>query len=157
MSTTNYSDKELFELPEISISFSPVIKPSKRYKVTNSKDSYNLFMKRWDMNKLYLVEEMYVMFLNRANSVLGILPLSSGGYTGTVVEVRLILATALKGAATGIILAHNHPSGNTKPSMADEQITKKLKEAASYHDIKVLDHIIVSEDSYLSFADEGLL
>jgi DNA repair protein RadC len=157
MCTTNYSDKELFELPEISISFSPVIKPSQRYKVTNSKDSYNLFMKRWDMNKLYLVEEMYVMFLNRANSVLGILPLSSGGYTGTVAELRLILVTALKGAATGIILAHNHPSGNTKPSMADEQITKKLKEAASYHDIKVLDHIIVSEDSYLSFADEGLL
>jgi len=157
MSTTNYSDQELFELPEISISFSPVIKPSQRYKVTNSKDSYNLFMKRWDMNKLYLVEEMYVMFLNRANSVLGILPLSSGGYTGTVAEVRLILVTALKGAATGIILAHNHPSGNTKPSMADEQITKKLKEAAALHDINLLDHIIVSEDSYLSFADEGLL
>lgn len=157
MSNLSNNENELFVLPEITVSLNPVVKPSQRYKVTNSKESYNLFMKRWDMDKFYLVEEMYALFLNRSNRVLGIMPISSGGYSGTVVEIRLLLTVALKCAATGIILAHNHPSGSKQPSMADEQLTRKIKEAASFHDIGILDHIIVSDDSYFSFADEGLL
>ena len=82
---------------------------------------------------------------------------SSGGITGTVADPRLILAAAIKSLAVAIVLAHNHPSGNLKPSQADEQLTAKIKEAAKYHDINVLDHIIVTPDAYYSFADEGLL
>jgi len=77
--------------------------------------------------------------------------------TGTVADPTLILAAALKGGAVNIILCHNHPSGNLKPSVADEQLTAKIKKAAQYFDIKVLDHIIITSESYYSFADEGLL
>jgi len=92
--------------------------------------------------------------LNRANRVLQILTVSQGGITGTVADPRLILAAALKIAACSMVLVHNHPSGSTKPSKADEDLTMKLKEAARYFDIKVLDHLIITSETYLSFADE---
>ena len=80
-----------------------------------------------------------------------------GGITGTVADPRLILAAAIKSLSVGLVLCHNHPSGNLRPSRADEELTLKIKEAAKYHDIKVLDHIILSSEGYFSFADEGLL
>ena len=98
-----------------------------------------------------------MLFLNRSNRVLQIYSASSGGITGTVADPRLILAVALKVGAVSIMLSHNHPSGSLKPSKADEELTNKIKYAAQFHDIKVLDHVIVSSDSYYSFADEGLL
>ena len=99
------------------------------------------------------------MYLNRANKVIGIYPLSVGGITGTVADIRLILSVALKAAATSIILIHNHPSGNLTPSRADEQLTQKINEAAKYMDMKVIDHLILSpdENAYYSFADEGII
>jgi DNA repair protein RadC len=98
-----------------------------------------------------------VLYLNRANKIKHSEIVSEGGITGTVADPRIILKKALENDAVNIILCHNHPSGSVKPSRADEELTKKIKEAASYFDIKVLDHIIVSEEGYYSFADEGLL
>ena len=98
-----------------------------------------------------------VLYLNRANKINHFEIVSEGGITGTVADPRIILRKALETDAVSIILCHNHPSGSLRPSRADEVLTDKIKEAASYLDIKVLDHIIVSEDGYYSFADEGLL
>jgi DNA repair protein RadC len=98
-----------------------------------------------------------VMYLNRANKVLGVYMMSKGGVSGTVADPRLILAVALKTAACNIVLCHNHPSGNLKPSRQDEELTSKIKEAGRYMDIKVMDHLIIGEDYYYSFADEGML
>ena len=97
-------------------------------------------------------------YLNRANAVLGVAIISKGGLTGTVADPRLIMATALKAAATGIVLCHNHPSGNLTPSKADQEITKKLEAACEYFDIKLLDPLILSpQGTYFSFVDEGML
>lgn len=107
--------------------------------------------------KDYNYEVFAVIFLNRANKIKHFEIVSRGGITGTVADPRLILKKAIEEEATSIILSHNHPSGNLKPSRADEEITHKIKQAAAYLDIKVLDHIIVSDDGYYSFADEGIL
>jgi DNA repair protein RadC len=98
-----------------------------------------------------------VIFLNQANRVNHFEIISQGGITGTVADPRIILKKALEKNAVSLILCHNHPSGSLKPSKADEELTYKIKEAAKYFDIKVLDHIIVSEEGYFSFADEGIL
>jgi len=102
-------------------------------------------------------EVFAVVFLNRANKINHFEIISSGGITGTVADPRIILKKALEEDAVSIILCHNHPSGNLRPSRADELLTVKIKEAANYFDIKVLDHLIVSEEGYYSFADEGVL
>lgn len=107
--------------------------------------------------KDYRHEVFAVLFLNRANKINHFEIVSEGGITGTVADPRVILRKALEENAVNIILCHNHPSGSLKPSRADEQLTSKIKEAARYLDITVLDHIIVSEDGYYSFADEGIL
>jgi DNA repair protein RadC len=97
------------------------------------------------------------LFLNRSNRINHFEIISEGGITGTVADPRIILKKALEEDAVSLILSHNHPSGSLKPSRADEELTHKIKEAARYFDIKVLDHIIVSDDGYYSFADEGLM
>lgn len=102
-------------------------------------------------------EVFAVIFLNRANKVNHFEIISSGGMTGTVADPRIILKKALEEEAVSIILSHNHPSGNLKPSKADQALTEKIKHAAKYFDINVLDHIIVSNEGYYSFADEGAL
>jgi DNA repair protein RadC len=102
-------------------------------------------------------EEFWILYLNNANKIIEKLAISKGGITGTLVDVRVTLKKALELGATSLILAHNHPSGNLNPSEADKLITNKLKIAAESIDIKVLDHIIVTEKSYFSFADEGLM
>ena len=102
-------------------------------------------------------EVFAVVFLNRANKVNHFKIISEGGITGTVADPRIILKMALEEDAVSIVLCHNHPSGSLKPSRADEELTQKIKEAARFFDIRVLDHIIVSDEGYFSFADEGLL
>jgi DNA repair protein RadC len=103
------------------------------------------------------MEQFAVVFLNRANKINHFEIISQGGMTGTVADPRIILKKALEEDAVNIILCHNHPSGNLRPSRSDEELTAKIKEAASYLDIKVIDHIIVSDEGYFSFADEGML
>lgn len=102
-------------------------------------------------------EEFWILYLNNSNKVIQKNQLSKGGITGTLVDVRLVLKTALEVGAVGLILTHNHPSGTLKPSEADKNLTQKLKSAAQSLDIKVLDHLIITESSYFSFADESLL
>lgn len=102
-------------------------------------------------------EEFWIIYLNNSNKILQKTLLSKGGITGTLVDIRLVLKTALKLGAVGLILIHNHPSGALKPSQADKQITHKLKKAGESLDIKVLDHVIITEKAYFSFADESLL
>lgn len=107
--------------------------------------------------KDYELEVFIVLFLNQANKVNHTEVISKGGITGTVADTRVILKKALEEDAVSIVLCHNHPSGRVRPSRADEVLTQKIKEAAKYFDIRVLDHIIVSDEGYYSFADEGLL
>ncbi|HYH15910.1 MAG TPA: DNA repair protein RadC [Flavisolibacter sp.] len=107
--------------------------------------------------KDYQHEVFAVLFLNRSNKINHFQIISEGGITGTVADPRIILKRALEENAVSLILCHNHPSGSLKPSRADEELTQKIKEAARFFDIKVLDHLIVSEDGYFSFADEGIL
>lgn len=102
-------------------------------------------------------EEFHILYLNNSNKIIRKTQLSKGGITGTLVDVRLVFKEALQFGAVGIILAHNHPSGTLKPSQADIQLTKKIKTAGESLDIKVLDHLIVTEKAYFSFADENLL
>ena len=102
-------------------------------------------------------EEFWILYLNNSNKIIKSAQLSKGGITGTVVDVRLTFKEALQLGAVGIILAHNHPSGTLKPSQADIQLTKKLKTAGESLDIKVLDHLIITEKAYFSFADENLI
>ncbi|MEJ7673220.1 MAG: DNA repair protein RadC [Chitinophagaceae bacterium] len=107
--------------------------------------------------KDYAYEIFAVVFLNHANKIKHFEIISKGGITGTVADPRIILKKALDHNATAIVLCHNHPSGNLKPSKADEELTQKIKEAAKYFDIRIIDHIIVSEEGYYSFADDGML
>ena len=102
-------------------------------------------------------EVFAVLFLNQANKIKNFKIMSKGGITGTVADPRIILKQALDEGATSLVLSHNHPSGNLNPSRADQELTNKIKQAASYFDIKILDHIIVSDEGHYSFADEGLL
>ncbi len=130
---------------------------TKKMKIRTSNDCYQAFKLFFDQDTIELTETFLVLFLNRANNTIGWLKVSSGGLTGTVVDVRIILGTALKAAACALILAHNHPSGNTQPSQQDVNITKQIKEAAKFMDITVIDHIIVTDENYYSFADEGMI
>lgn len=102
-------------------------------------------------------EEFWLLMLNRANRVLGRFKVSQGGLSGTVIDTRIILKKALDNLSSSIIVCHNHPSGNMQPSDADVKITEKLKKAAEMLEIKLLDHIIIADKSYFSFADEGLI
>jgi DNA repair protein RadC len=147
----------LNQIAEVELIYRSKVKASERPKITHSKDAYIIFKNHWDENKIELQEQFKVMFLNRANKVLGIYEVSTGGITGTVADPKLIFAAALKACACGIILVHNHPSNNLKPSIPDEQLTTKIKEGGKLLDIKLMDHLIISSEGYLSMADEGLV
>lgn len=142
---------------EIELTYKSKVKASERPSIKDSKEAYEILLKVWDEGRIDLLEEFKVLFLNRANKVLAVYNVSTGGLTGTVADPRLIFTAALKCNSVSMILAHNHPSGNLRPSKADEELTSKIKQAGSFLDIKVIDHIIVSSEGYLSFADEGLL
>lgn len=147
----------VFQVAEIELIYKLKVKASERPMVSTSKDAYEVLKQCWDDNKIDLLEQFKILLLNRGNKVLAVYEVSSGGITGTIADPRLIFTAALKANTVSIILAHNHPSGSLKPSRADEELTSKIKEAGKFLDIKVLDHIVLSSDSYFSFADEGLL
>jgi DNA repair protein RadC len=143
---------------EVQLIYKNKVKTSDRKKITCSRDAYNVFMDNWNPEIIEFVEEFKILLMNRSNSVLGILEISKGGISGTVSDLRVIFVAAIKGNASGIICAHNHPSGNLNPSESDSRLTKKLKEAGNLLDISVLDHLILStEGDYYSFADNSLI
>ncbi len=149
-------EEPMFRVSEIGISYSPPVKSSERITITGSADAERVFRRIWGQ-PIELRECFYALFLNRANRVLGYYLVSVGGITGTVVDPRCIFQAALKASATGILLAHNHPSGNPQPSDADIQITRKIKDAGQLLDINLLDHLILMPEGYTSFADEGMM
>ncbi len=142
---------------EIELVYKSKVKASERPSVDTSSSAYRILLQTWEEGKIDLVEQFKVIFLNRANKVLAVFQASSGGITGTVADPRLIFTAALKANAVSIVLAHNHPSGNLRASKADEDFTNKFKQAGSFLDIKVVDHLIITSEAYFSFADEGLL
>ena len=153
--TMNQQDWTL--VTEIELIYKTKVKPSQRPKISTSSDCYKLFLKQWDTNKLEFVEQFKVMLLNRANKVLGIYEVSTGNVSGCIADPKQIFCAAIKANASSLVACHNHPSGNLKPSIADETLTRKLVQAGNFLDLKVLDHIIISNEGYFSFSDEGLL
>ena len=125
-----------------------------RVKISTSNDAYDLIA---PLLEDLTTEQFWVIYLNNANKVLCKEQISAGGMTATIVDIRLILKRALELNSTALVLCHNHPSGTLEPSKADVDVTNKMKKAASYMDIQVLDHLIVSDIAYFSFADQGRL
>ena len=145
---------------EIKVSYINKTKSEKSYMIHCSNDIAKILFDTWNKDTIELHESFKVILLDHSNTVKGIFEMSSGGITGTLVDLRILFAVALKSLSTGIIIAHNHPSGTLSPSLSDKNLTTKIKKASELLDIKLLDHIIItpkSSSSYYSFADEGIL
>ena len=146
-----------YKVNEIKVSYQEKLATLQSEHIQSSEDAATLLFDTWDKNTIGLYESFKILLLNNSNKVKGIYELSSGGITGTVVDIRLLFAVVLKSISVGIILVHNHPSGKLQPSEADKQLTRKIKDAADYLDIKLLDHLILTPSgSYYSFSDNGL-
>jgi len=144
------------KVSEIQISYRPAI--GRKPLIQSALDAYVELKEFFSKDTIALQEQFVCMYLNRQGRALGVYHMSKGGMSGTIVDIKLLLSVALKVAASSVILCHNHPSGNIKPSTEDKEITKKIQSACKFLDIDVHDHIIVSpENNYLSFAREGLL
>ena len=146
----------LFQISEIKIVYNPKISPKHLPKIKSSESAHDIFRSHWD-DGLKHHESFMVIFLNRTNRCIGIQKISSGGISGTVADPKMILQTALKAHASSIILAHNHPSDDLKPSQNDIDLTTKIKSGSKLLDVQTLDHLILGWDTYYSFADEGLM
>jgi DNA repair protein RadC len=147
----------MFDVAEVELIYKSKVPASQRRKITCSRDAKDVLIENWNPDTLDYVEEFKILLMNRANAVLGLMAISKGGISGTVTDIRIILQAALKSNASGLIVCHNHPSGNLNPSESDTKITQKIKEAGNIMDIQLLDHLIISNEDYYSFADQGLL
>mgnify|MGYP001031063840 FL=1 len=143
------------EIAEVKLTYSHKVKPSNQIKVTSSREIYNHVAPLW--KDIDYRESFAILLLSRSMKILGISWVSLGGISGCVVDVRLIFQAALKANSSFLAILHNHPSGNTHPSDADLKITKKIKEGGKLLDIDVVDHLIITSESYLSMADEGYI
>lgn len=141
---------------EVQLVYKSVIKASHRPKISTSQDVYAVLQRHWNYDTIEYVEEFKIILLNRANRVLGIVDISVGGMAGTIADPKVIFTAALKCAASSIILVHNHPSGNLRPSQADIDLTNRLRAGGTLLDIMVIEHIILSSEGYFSFSDEGV-
>ena len=151
------TDINLLQISEVKLVYSRKVRANDRPQVSASQDAYVLFRENWDDLTINLNEQFKVMLLDRNNRCMGISTVSSGGVSGTVVDPKLIFALALKGRACQLIVAHNHPSGNLSPSNQDFHITKRLCDVGKCLDLEVLDHLILTDESYYSMAVEGLM
>jgi len=149
--------QQQFKVAEVEVSYKTDYKVQERPQINSSNDAYRILLQHWKLGSIELLEEFKVILLNTNNRVLGIVDISVGGVSGTLVDPRIIFAIALKTNSSKILLAHNHPSGNIQPSNADLKITQKLKEGGKLLEIEVCDHIIVTTDRYYSFADECMM
>jgi DNA repair protein RadC len=157
MSNQSRADSLSGNLAEIKITYSTKIKASDRSRITSSRDAERILRPLFE-DFIEHREAMYALYLNRANRVLGAFVISIGGIAGTIGDPKLIFQAALKSNASGIILTHNHPSGNASPSQADIELTRRIKDAAKLLEMQLLDHIIILPgSSYFSFADEGMM
>ena len=144
-----------YTVGEVELTYKPKFKSL--HKIVSSEDAYKYLLPTYKEGTIFYKEYFKVLFLNQANQVLGYTLISEGGITDTTVDVRIILQAALLTNSVALILAHNHPSGNLKPSRQDMDITKQVKEAARLMRISVIDHLILTNAGYYSFADEGEL
>ena len=144
-----------YTVGEVELTYKPKFKS--QHKLASSEDAYKYILPTYKEGTICYKEYFKVLFLNQANQVLGYTLISEGGLTETSVDVRVILQAALLTNSVAIILAHNHPSGNVRPSQEDMRLTRQVKDAAQFMRIKVLDHLILTDAGYYSFADEGKL
>lgn len=149
--------KQQIAVTEIELSYRSKVKASDRPVIIKTQEAYELLISYWDKNKIELVEEAKVLFMNKAHKVLGLYHHSSGSASAVVIDIKLILAAAVKLNACCMIIAHNHPSGNLTSSFADRMVTVKLMQACKYFDIELLDHLIITpHDGFHSIIDEGI-
>lgn len=150
--------KKEIQAAEVQLVYKSRIPAERRMQVRTSIDAFRILWESWDKNSIEHHEEFKIMLLNNKNAVLGIAEVSRGGISSTVIDPRIIFQFALKAHASGLILAHNHPSSDPTPSESDVQVTKKLMEAGCVLNIMILDHLVISGDgSYYSLGDEGRL
>jgi len=146
------------QVNEIKISYKDRVTSDKWVKIKGSQSAATFIYDYWDKSTIEVHESFKVLLLNNANKVKGVFELSKGGITGTLVDLRVLLAVIVKSLSVAIILTHNHPSGTLKPSSTDKKITDKIKTATALFDVRVLDHIIITPNGdYFSFADDGLI
>jgi DNA repair protein RadC len=140
---------------EVELTYKNNVPYNQRQKISNSHGAYEILTNLFPENTMDYRETFIVLYLNRANQVLGYSVISQGGTSNTTVDIKMVIQTALLANASCIMLAHNHPSGNLHPSSDDNRITNRIIEAARLFDITVLDHIIITNESYYSFTDNG--
>lgn len=146
------------EVAEVELIYRTNVHPDNRVQIKSSKDAYQILFASWNRNTIEHIEEFKLLLMNRANRVLGMVSLSKGSSSGSIVDNKVILQYAIKANASSIIVAHNHPSGNPQPSDADKKITYRIKHACDLMEISLLDHLIILPiTKYFSFSDEGLI
>ena len=154
----NSADFPLFQVSELKLTYRSKVKAADRPLCCNSELSHQIFRQWWDVDLIEMIEEFYVLLLDRQQCAMGIYRVSQGGTTGTVVDPRLVFGLALKARADAIVLAHNHPSGTLRPSAADKAITQRLVQAGRLLGLPINDHLILApEGGYYSFADYELI
>ena len=149
--------ENLFNVSEVKLTYKTKQNASERLKVFDSNSVYKTLLNCYDSDTIEYKESFKLLLLNKGNKVLGVMNVSEGGISDTVVDIRLIMQAALLGNASNIVISHNHPSGEIYPSRNDDYATNRIKEACRLMDITLYDHIIVTSESYYSYADEGRL
>lgn len=155
MSITN--DNDLYRITEVELTYKNKVPANDRIRIRHEADAYKVLMNVWDLNKIELVEQFKILLLGQKTELLGVADICTGGLDYCIPDSRIIFSTALKAKAKMIILAHNHPSGDLTPSRADITVTEDLAKAARLLKMQVVDHFIVSSQSYLSMANQGLV
>lgn len=148
---------ELYQVTEVELVYRHPAKPCEQKILDDPQLVYKLLLDLWDENKIQLLEESKLLLLDQKKACIGVTHLASGGITSCIVDPRLVFATAIKARASSFILAHNHPSGQLKPSRADISLTRKLCEGAALLDLELLDHLIITRDGYYSMASAGYI
>ena len=144
-----------YKFPKIKVKVS--VTKGDKVTITSPEKMVEVMRSIFDADTILWTEEVIMVCLNRANDVVGYYRVSSGGFSGTILDPRVVMTIALNNASSSIILAHNHPSGNLKPSEGDKAITEKIRKACAFFDMNLLDHLIITDESYLSFKEEGLI
>ena len=147
----------LSKITQVKLVYRNKIKPGERFKVYTALEAFNIFIKGWDLNRIELLEEFKIMLLDRSSACIGISEISMGGISETTADAKIIFATALKGRASSLIMAHNHPSGNLRPSQADIELTKRFCKAGKLLNIEIRDHLIITPLKFFSMSKGGYM
>ena len=144
-----------YKVCEVKLTYKSKIKASEREKILSAENAYKILLSVFDSETIQYKEFFKVILMNRANKVLGVCHISEGRLNETSADIRIIMQAVILGNASAIILAHNHPSGNIQPSMQDDQVTKRVKEIAKLIGINLLDHLIITDETYYSYSENG--